>query len=396
MTITDTPPGIPSPARLAGWLNDHVPGGPVELTDIQLIAGGRSNLTYRLTVSEASGAPGPAEASGGPGPAEASGGPGPAEASGASGSAGSRLLVLRRPPLGHVLPTAHDMSREFRVLSALADTPVPVAPLVAACTDDEVIGSPFYVMEYVPGVVLRTRADTRELTESQAADLSRCLADMLAAIHGVDVAAVGLGDLGRGAGYLRRQLDRWQRQWELSATGEMPGYAQLVERLTAALPAEGDVTLVHGDFRLDNVLVTLSPRPWITAVVDWEMATLGDPLADLGLTLVYWTEDGEQGWLTPASSPAGTRGVSTDATASPGFWTRAEFAAEYARLTGRDVSRIGYYVAFGYFKLAVVLEGIHARYQQGKTVGEGFEQEGFAVPLLIARAHQVLDGLPST
>ena len=383
MTVTDTPPGIPSPARLAGWLNDHVPGAPVELTDIQLIAGGRSNLTYRLTISGASGA------------SEAAEGSGAAEASGGAGAAGSRLLVLRRPPLGHVLPTAHDMSREFRVLSALADTPVPVAPLVAACTDDEVIGAPFYVMEYVPGVVLRTRADTRELTEAQAADLSRCLADMMAAIHGVDAAAVGLGDLGRGAGYLRRQLDRWQRQWELSATREMPGYAQLVERLTAALPAEGDVTLVHGDFRLDNVLVTLSPRPRITAVVDWEMATLGDPLADLGLTLVYWTEDGEEGWLTPAGAPAGSRGVSTDATASPGFWTRAEFAAEYARLTGRDVSRIGYYVAFGYFKLAVVLEGIHARYQQGKTVGEGFEQEGFAVPLLIARAHQVLDGLPS-
>ena len=306
--------------------------------------------------------------------------------------------MLRRPPLGHVLPTAHDMSREFRVLSALAGTRVPVAPLVASCTDDEVIGAPFYVMEYVPGVVLRTRADTKALTEAQAADLSRRLADMLAAIHGVDVNQVGLGDLGRGAGYLRRQLDRWQRQWELSATRERPGYTELVERLTAALPAEaeGDVTLVHGDFRLDNVLVTLDPQPRITAVVDWEMATLGDPLADLGLTLVYWTEDGEEGWLTPAGSPAGTRGVSADATASPGFWTRAEFAAEYARLTGRDVSRIGYYVAFGYFKLAVVLEGIHARYQQGKTVGEGFEQEGFAVPLLIARAHQVLDTQSST
>jgi len=375
MTLTDVPPGIPSPARLAGWLNDHVPGGPVKLTDVQLIAGGRSNLTYRLTVSAS-------------------------EAD--EGSGGSRLLVLRRPPLGHVLPTAHDMSREFRVLSALAATPVPVAPLVAACTDEEVIGAPFYVMEHVPGVVLRTRADTKELTESQAADLSRCLADMMAAIHGVDVAAVGLGGLGRGAGYLRRQLDRWQRQWELSATREMPGYAELVQRLSAALPAEGDVTLVHGDFRLDNVLVTLEPRPRITAVVDWEMATLGDPLADLGLTLVYWTEEGEEGWLAPAreiretAEPQRTRGVSTDATASPGFWSRAEFAAEYARLTGRDVSRIGYYVAFGYFKLAVVLEGIHARYQQGKTVGEGFEHEGFAVPLLIARAHQVLDGLPST
>ena len=387
MTESSSPPGIPSPARLASWLNDHVPGAPVELTDIQLIAGGRSNLTYRLTVSAPGAGPGAA-----PGPGAASA-PGAAQGPGAEGT---RLLVLRRPPLGHVLPTAHDMSREFRVLSALAGTRVPVAPLVASCTDDEVIGAPFYVMEYVPGVVLRTRADTKALTEAQAADLSRCLADMLAAIHGVDVNQVGLGDLGRGAGYLRRQLDRWQRQWDLSATREMPGYTQLVERLTAALPVEGQTTLVHGDYRLDNALVTLNPQPRITAVVDWEMATLGDPLADLGLTLVYWTEDGEEGWLTPVGSPAGTRGVSADATASPGFWTRAEFAAEYARLTGRDVSRIGYYVAFGYFKLAVVLEGIHARYQQGKTVGEGFEQEGFAVPLLIARAHQVLDTQPST
>jgi aminoglycoside phosphotransferase (APT) family kinase protein len=363
MTETDTPPGIPSPARLAGWLNDHVPGGPVELTDIQLIAGGRSNLTYRLTVSEAPGS-----------------------------EQGSRLLVLRRPPLGHVLPTAHDMSREFRVLSALAGTRVPVAPPVAACTDEEVIGAPFYVMEYVPGVILRTRNDTENLTEAQAADLSRRLADMLAAIHDVDVKKVGLGDLGRGAGYMRRQLDRWQRQWELSASRDVPGYETLVQRLTEALPEEGQTTLVHGDYRLDNTLVTLDPEPRITAVVDWEMATLGDPLADLGLTLVYWTENGEAGWLTPAGALAETRGVSTDATASPGFWTRAEFAAEYARLTGRDVSGIGYYMAFGYFKLAAVLEGIHARFLQHQTVGEGFEQEGFAVPLLIARAHEVLDG----
>ena len=401
MTESSSPPGIPSPARLAGWLNDHVPGGPVELTDIQLIAGGRSNLTYRLTVSAPGAGPGAGPgAAPGAGPGAAPGaGPGAAPGAGPGAAAaadGTWLLVLRRPPLGHVLPTAHDMSREYRVLSALARTNVPVAPLVASCTDDEVIGAPFYVMEYVPGVVLRTRNDTKDLTEAQAADLSRCLAEMLAAIHGVDVIQVGLGDLGRGAGYLRRQLDRWQRQWELSATQDRPGYTQLVERLTAALPAEGQTTLVHGDYRLDNALVTLNPQPRIAAVVDWEMATLGDPLADLGLTLVYWTEDGEEGWLTPAGSPAGTRGVTADATAGPGFWTRAEFAAEYARLTGRDVSRIGYYVAFGYFKLAVVLEGIHARYEQGKTVGEGFEQEGFAVPLLIARAHQVLDTQSST
>jgi len=370
MTVSSTPPGIPSPARLEAWLAGHLGddlaassgGEPAELAEVDLIAGGRSNLTYRLAVS---------------------------------GPSGRRLLVLRRPPLGHVLPTAHDMSREFRVLAALSGTRVPVARPLAFCDDADVIGAPFYVMEHVAGVVIRTRQDTTELTPGQGRDLSEGLADMLAAIHGVDVAATGLGSLGRGAGYLSRQLDRWQRQWDLSATREVPGYAELVARLTAALPAEGETTLVHGDFRLDNVLVQLAAQPRIAAVVDWEMATLGDPLADLGLTLVYWTDPGEEGWLSPdpqdPAAPPVTRGLGTDATASPGFMSRAEFAAGYAQRTGRDISRIGYYVAFGYFKLAAVLEGIHARYLQHQTVGEGFEQEGLAVPALIARAHEVLD-----
>jgi aminoglycoside phosphotransferase (APT) family kinase protein len=362
MTVSSSPPGIPSPARLEGWLNETVGGEPSELVDIQLIAGGRSNLTYRLTVA---------------------------------GAGQSRLLVLRRPPLGHVLPTAHDMGREYRVLSGLSGTQVPVARPVAFCDDTDVIGAPFYLMEHVPGAVLRTRQDMVGLTEVQSRELSEGLADMLAAIHGVDVEAAGLSGLGRGAGYLTRQLNRWQRQWELSVTREVPGYGELVARLTDRLPAEGEATLVHGDFRLDNVLVTVAPRPRITAVVDWEMATIGDPLADLGLTLVYWTDPGEVGWLDPVEDPATpatpVRDVSTDATASPGFLSRAEFAAGYAERTGRDISRIGYYVAFGYFKLAVVLEGINARYLQHQTVGEGFDQDGIAVPTLVARAHEVLD-----
>ena len=366
MTVTSTPPGIPSAARLSAWIGETLGetlsetlGQPAGLTGIQLIAGGRSNLTYRLAMA---------------------------------GPDGDRLLVLRRPPLGHVLPTAHDMSREYRVLSALAGTAVPVARPVAFCDDADVVGAPFYLMEYVPGVVLRTRQDTAALTVSQNADLSERLADMLAAIHGVDVEATGLAGLGRGAGYMTRQLARWQRQWELSKSREVPGYDELVARLAATLPPEGETTLVHGDFRLDNVLVTVSPQPRITAVVDWEMATLGDPLADLGLTLVYWTDRGEEGWLEPTlGSAAPGPGLRTDATTSPGFMTRAEFAAGYARRTGRDISRIGYYVAFGYFKLAVVLEGIHARYLKQQTVGEGFEREGQAVPVLVARAHDVLD-----
>jgi aminoglycoside phosphotransferase (APT) family kinase protein len=356
MSMPTVPPGISSVPRLESWLAASVTGAPVPLTEIRLIAGGRSNLTYCLT-----------------------------------SETGTRL-VLRRPPLGHVLPTAHDMSREFRVISALSRTSVPVPGALAYCADAEVIGAPFYLMDYVPGQVLRTSADTAALTPGQAGALSEGLADMLAQIHAVDVAGAGLADLGKGAGYLRRQLDRWQRQWQLSVTaevtGEVPGYEDLVARLTGKLPEEGDVTLVHGDFRIDNVLVDTEPRPRILAVVDWEMATLGDPLADLGLTLIYWTDPGEESYL----NPSGDR-LNTDATTSPGFLTRAEFAAGYASRTGRDISRIGYYMAFAYFKLAVVLAGINARYLQHQTVGEGFDREGRAVPLLIARAHEVLETL---
>jgi len=344
-------PGIGDGSRLARWISD---GGSVsyggDLAGIELIAGGRSNLTYRLDF-------------------------GPSD-----------RLVLRRPPLGHVLPTAHDMAREYRVLTALHGTAIPVPAPVAFCPDPDVIGAPFYLMEYVAGLVLRTSEDGEQVSEDQARQLSEQLAGMLAAIHGVDTRAVGLADFGRPEGYLARQRARWQRQWELSATRQMPGYDRLVERLTTGLPESGDAALVHGDFRLDNMLVVLGDRPAIAAVVDWEMSTLGDPLADLGLTLMYWADPGDENWRT--------LGVGAAVTSRPGFFSRAQLAARYAELTGRDVSGIGYYMAFGCFKLAVVLEGIHARYLQHKTVGEGFEREGQVVPLLIDRAHQMLDSDP--
>jgi aminoglycoside phosphotransferase (APT) family kinase protein len=343
MAVDDVP-GIDGP-KLAGWLSANGIASD-EPTGIVLIAGGRSNLTYRVDFG------------------------------------GSRL-VLRRPPLGHVLPTAHDMSREFRVLSALADTGIPVPAPVAICSDADVIGAPFYLMEYVDGVVLRTREDGEQLTPAQARQLSDRLIEMLAAIHGVDIAGTGLSGFGRPEGYLARQLSRWQRQWELSNTREMPGYDRLVERLAAGLPADGDHALVHGDFRLDNMLVRLGEQPAVAAVVDWEMSTLGDPLADLGLTLVYWADPDDAQW--------GDISIGATVTGMPGFLSRSELADSYAELTGRDLSGIGYYMAFGCFKLAVVLEGIHARFLQHKTVGEGFEREGFAVPALIERAHQMLD-----
>jgi aminoglycoside phosphotransferase (APT) family kinase protein len=339
-------PGVEDPPRLDEWMaNAGLDYGP--LRGVTLIAGGRSNLTYRLDLDGAQ-------------------------------------LVLRRPPLGHVLPTAHDMTREYRVLTALQGTQVPVPRPVAICPDTEVIGAPFYLMQYVDGLVLRTPADGAILTPELAGELSELLAQTMATIHGVQIDEVGLTGFGRPDGYIARQLARWQRQWELSVTSERPGYDELVARLAEGLPESSEGTLVHGDFRLDNTLVNLGHPARIAAVVDWEMSTLGDPLADLGLTLSYWADTGDDKGFLDINVSAGI-------TALPGFYSREQFADRYAELTGRDVSGIGYYVAFGYFKLAVILEGIYARYLQGKTVGEGFEREGPAVPVLIARAHQMLD-----
>ena len=349
-------PGIDDLPRLGHWLyrNSVIPVDAPP--DVRLIAGGRSNLTYLVDARAAAGPEAP-------------------------------LLVLRRPPLGHVLPTAHDMGRECQVLSALRGTAVPVPPVAGKCTDPSVIGAPFYVMGYVPGLVLRTPADGDQVSQDQARQLSENFADMLAAIHGVDLAAAGLTSFGQPDGYMERQLARWQRQWELSNTRDMPGYDELIRRLSAALPgavaAAGPGTLVHGDYRLDNMLVTLGSRPSIAAVLDWEMSTLGDPLADLGLALVYWAQQGDQESIDLT--------VATAITAGPGFLTRAQLASRYAAATGRDVSGVGFYMAFGCFKLAAVLEGIHARFLQRKTVGEGFEREGQAVPSLIQRAHRLLD-----
>lgn len=341
-------PGIDEP-KLAGWLAGALPGlGPV--TGIELLAGGRSNLTYRLSL-------------------------------------GDRRIVLRRPPLGHVLPTAHDMNREYTVLSALADTAVPVPRVLGLCTDTEVLGAPFYVMDYVEGRVIRTVEDASDVTPAEARALSEKLVEALAAIHRLDVDAAGLSEFGRPDGYMARQLRRWGKQWDSSYAPDLhPAplddvYDRLVSRLAERLPEGGPTGLVHGDFRLDNALVQVRPETEISAIVDWEMSTLGDPLADVGLTLTYWAEAGD-GELLPVGSTV---------TSAPGFIGRREFADRYASLTGYDLTNIDFYMAFGCFKLAVVLEGIHARFMQKATVGEGFDTIGAAVPVLLDRAHHALD-----
>jgi aminoglycoside phosphotransferase (APT) family kinase protein len=362
-------PGIDVP-RLADWLRRALPEAG-RITSVDLIAGGRSNLTYRVGLGSPTAHDGTAR-------------DGTAREGTARDGTAHDSVVLRRPPLGHVLPTAHDMGREHRVLTALSGGGfVPVPRPIAFCPDEDVIGAPFYLMEYVEGRVLRTVEDAVDVSAEQAAQLSERLAEVLAAIHLLDVEEAGLADFGRPAGYMTRQLARWRQQWERSKTRESAEYDRLVERLGSRVPADGAAVLVHGDFRLDNALARLTPRPEIAAVVDWEMSTLGDPLADLGLTLVYWADPGDDERLRIP--------VGSTVTSAPGFLTRRLFTERYASLTGFDLTDLDFYVAFACFKLAVILEGIHARFLQNATVGEGFDDIGDSVPLLIGRAHRILD-----
>jgi aminoglycoside phosphotransferase (APT) family kinase protein len=288
-------------------------------------------------------------------------------------------VVLRRPPLGHVLPTAHDMAREYRIIEALHPTGFPVPVPLHLCLDTEVIGAPFYLMSYVDGRVLRSDDDIRSLPAPTARHSSELLVATLAALHRIDPDAIGLADFGRPDGYLTRQVKRWYQQWERSKTRDLPSLDEAVTRLTASMPEPARSGIVHGDYRLDNVMVDAEVSK-ILAVLDWEMATLGDPLADLGI-LVAYTELAEVG-LSPSQSRFGT---------AQGFLSGPELIERYAGVADLPVDRIGWYVALAYYKLAIISEGIHARYLQGKTVGAGFEHVGSRVPVLVERALASLD-----
>ncbi|MFD4952760.1 phosphotransferase family protein [Streptomyces sp. NPDC058451] len=327
----DHPPGLDLD-RLRGLLDRERPGlarGP--LTG-RLIEGGRSNLTYGVTD-------------------------------------GASRWVVRRPPLGHVLATAHDMGREHRVISALHPTDVPVPRTVLLCEDEDVLGAPFYVMEFVEGTPYRTAGQLAPLGEERTRNAVLSLVDTLVELHAVDPAEVGLAGFGRPEGFLDRQLRRWGKQLAASRDRELAGVDELHAALGRALPDSPAPAVVHGDYRLDNVL--LGPDDRITAVLDWEMSTLGDPLTDLGLLTMYSTPLGMPG------SP-----VSTTAEA-PGHPSAAELVERYAERSGRDVSAVSWYTAFAWFKLAVILEGIHYRYTLGQTVGRGFDRIGDLVPVFI-------------
>jgi aminoglycoside phosphotransferase (APT) family kinase protein len=322
-------------AALTAYLDRERPGllaGP--LTG-RLIEGGRSNLTYAVTD-------------------------------------GAGQWVVRRPPLGHVLATAHDMGREFRVISALRGSPVPVPGTVLLCEDPAVTGAPFYVMDFVAGVPYRTPGELAAIGPERTRAVAFDLVDTLVALHAVDPAAAGLAGFGRPDGFLERQLRRWGTQLAASRSRELPGIDELRDALAATLPGSGPATVVHGDYRLDNVLVDPA-RDRAVAVLDWEMSTLGDPLTDLGLLVMY-------------SDPRTLPGSPVAATASaPGHPSPAELVERYAARSGRDTSAIDWYTAFAWFKLAVILEGIHYRYTLGQTVGAGFDRIGALVPVFVDR-----------
>ncbi|GAB2518369.1 phosphotransferase family protein [Nocardia heshunensis] len=327
--------------RLALWLADIRPGlaqGP--LTG-RLIAGGRSNLTYEV-------------------------------------GDGTSSWIVRRPPLGHVLATAHDMVREHRVISALAGTGVPVPATYALCEDPEIIGAPFYVMERVVGTPYRTAAELVPLGADRTRTIATGLIDTLAALHTVEPDAVGLGDFGRPDGFLERQVRRWKKQLDASYSRELPAALELHELLGKHLPAQSPTGIVHGDYRLDNVLVDDADR--VAAVIDWEMATLGDPLTDIGLLLVY-----------QRMSDIDMIGVS-DVALAPGYPDEAEVLERYSSRAGRDLTEIGFYVALASFKLAVISEGIYFRFIHGQTVGSGFEHMGDAVEPLLRAGISALRG----
>jgi aminoglycoside phosphotransferase (APT) family kinase protein len=327
-------------AGVEAWFTANVADVTLPL-EFERISGGRSNLTFAVT------------------------------------DASGRRWALRRPPLGKGLASAHDMRREHKVISALAQTPVPVPPTVGLCGDEAVNGAPFFVMDFVEGPILRTQQAAVDAFRAQERHaIGERAADTLVAIHAVDPDAVGIGDLGRKQDYVRRQLRRWRGQWEKSKTREVPLIEDVHDRLASRIPDQGPATIVHGDYRLDNMI--LSPAGEIAAVVDWELCTLGDPLADVGMLMVYWAQAGDE-LIALRDLP----------TTAPGFPSRDAVKARYAELSGRDLSEIDFYVAVGYWKLAIILQGIIARVAAGQY-GRG-EDGGSETAEFVERLAQEAD-----
>lgn len=305
----------------------------------ELIAGGKSNLTYAITDGESK-------------------------------------WVLRRPPVSGLTPSAHDMAREFRVVAGLRGTAVPVADAVALCEDNSVLGAPFAMVRFVEGKVIRRES---ELDGYSAADLERCteeLVRVLAALHEVDYQAAGLGEFGRPAGYLERQVGLWAKQWSRVRSdgdaGSDSDVARLHSALEALVPTQSAATIVHGDYRIDNTILDADDIGRVRAVVDWELSTLGDPLTDVALMCVYRDPALELVLGEPA------------AWTSPRLPTADGLAQRYATASGRELAHWGFYLGLANFKLAVIAAGIDHRYRAGATVGDGFDRAADAVPIFLA------------
>ena len=333
-------------AALAAWLADHVDGARGQPIDVQQFPGGHSNLTYLVTVGE-------------------------------------RELVLRRPPVGSKVKSAHDMGREVRVLSRLAPAWPPAPRPIASCEDPSVIGSPFYLMERKRGVILRREPPAGLVIDAKAARrLSELLVDGLAELHAIDYAAIGLGDLGKPDGYVERQVRGWTERYAGSRTDDIAVVDHVAGWLAANMPSSPAPALIHNDYKYDNIVLDGGDLTRIVGVLDWEMATVGDPLMDLGTSLAYWVE---------ATDPPGMIAMRFGPTTLPGMMTRAEIAARYAERTGRAVDRIVFYHAFGLFKTAVVAQQIYWRWKQGLTRDPRFEPFLMAVGALCQQAAAAID-----
>jgi aminoglycoside phosphotransferase (APT) family kinase protein len=331
--------------RLQEWLAQRVPAARngIGISQFPL---GHSNLTYLITV-------------------------------------GPNEFVLRRPPFGNAVPTAHDMSREFRVLSALSPV-FPEAPVpLAFCEDVQVLGAPFYLMERRRGVILRQRLPGGMALAPELADrLSGSVVGLLARLHGVDHRAIGLGDWGRPAGYVTRQVAGWTERYAGAATGPLPEMDAVAAWLAARVPVESGAAVLHNDWKFDNLLLHPGDLGRITAVFDWEMATIGDPLMDLGTALAYWIE---------ADDPPELRAAAMGPTHAPGMWRRQQIVEEYIRATGRPVGDIAFYYAFGLFKVAVIVQQIFARYHRGATQDPRFATMDRLVGVLSRHAARVVE-----
>jgi aminoglycoside phosphotransferase (APT) family kinase protein len=334
-------------ANVTTWMVEHL--GAVAPLDFELIAGGRSNLTFRV-----------------------------------NDEAGNSY-ALRRPPTSHVLPTAHDMVREHTIIKALYPLGVPVAEPLGLCVDPQVNERPFYVMEFVEGAILRDRAQAEtDFDLATRAEIGDNLAVTLAQLHDVDVDKAGLGELARHDGYIERQLRRWRGQFEqmkVEGVDHETVVEEVGDQLARSIPVQQRVTVVHGDYRLDNTVLDAQGK--VRAILDWEICTLGDPMADLGVLLCYWSERGDTTAALLGAAP----------TTAAGFATRDQVLNAYARHTSLDVSHVAYYQAFGYWKLACILQGVFARYRAGATAGDQGSVDEFPahIAMLAQTAKQTLE-----